>query len=177
ELRSCLVKANIIEGCGQGIVFDGKGAADSISIENNQLFDIAATLNEERSAPTAIRVLRARHAEVAGNVVRGVGVQNVQGILRAGIIAAACESVRVAGNEVTQVGPAGPFVGTAAAVQIVRPFQQATVCANTLRREASAEGIRSEWSAIAIGGALDRTVDRIARDTFIFRLDENRLLL
>jgi hypothetical protein len=101
----------------------------------------------------------------------------VQGALRAGILAAACESVRIAGNEVLQIGPPGQFVGSAAAIQIVRPFREATVTANTLRREVAPDGVRSEWAAIVAGGPLDRGVNRIAADTFTLRLPDDRLLL
>ena len=122
-------------------------------------------------------MLRARHADISGNIVRGVGVENVQGILRAGILTVACETVRIANNEVTRVGPAGEFVGTAAAIEVVRPFRQATVTGNTLRREVDPNGIRAEWGAVIVGGPLEREVHRIAADSFLLRVDDNRYIL
>jgi hypothetical protein len=181
QLRSLLVKDNVLHDTGGGIVFSEKGAADAISIENNQLFDIAATQNEERSASLGIAVFRARALDVAGNAVRGVGAGNVQGFTRAGILAVACESVRVRNNEVTHVGPPGQFVGAAWGIGVMRPFQDVAVTSNAVSREMAEDGVRSGWSAIVAGAGeaalAGGALRRISAGAFMLHLDDARDLL
>lgn len=134
-VRELIVKLNIIQRCGNGIVSQGDAKGASVSIENNHLSDIGTTRDSAREV-LGIAVLNAESATVAGNTVRRVGLQAKQAGLRAGIASAAVQRLRVAGNDVMDIGPPGNFDGGFAVGLMLRPpHAQASVGDNQVDRE------------------------------------------
>ena len=136
--RDLIVKLNLIERCGNGIVLRGEAQAESVSIENNHLNDIglasAGTGADALHEVLGIGVQNATAATIAGNTVRRVGLEASQPLLCAGVATAAVQRLRIAGNDVTDIGPPGKL-GFAAGVVVRAPFEQADVNHNHVDRE------------------------------------------
>lgn len=148
SVESWTVKQNVVTDAGAGISIDGKGQAHHVSIENNQVIDIAARRRE--TAAIGIAVTRAESAAVVGNSVRRVGIELVEGRLRVGIAAAAATRLIVAGNVIDEIGPQ-EYIGVAAGIFVMAPFEQASVTGNDIqhgRREPPA----ATWFAVLIQG-------------------------
>jgi hypothetical protein len=180
RIRSAMIKGNIIERTGEGIVFEDKGAADAIAVENNQLIDIASAANSPDAAPVGVRVINARSAAIVGNTVRGLGQQAVQALARAGLQAVGCAQVRIAGNDVTAIGPVQDFAATAAGIEIVRPFDRVDVNDNIVRRDAVASTAsgKAAWRALAIHAIQEAPVRRLSQNVTTIRIDDaNHLVL
>lgn len=182
-VRDLIVKLNIIERCGNGIVMVGAASAGSVSVENNHLRDIgvstvAATVI--RGETIGIGIAHAEAATVAGNTLRRVG-QAAQGKeLIAGIAALSVQRPRIGGNEVTEVGPLENFGGTVAGIAIRAPYAQAEVHHNHVERDAQFSDVTSntEWYALNIDEprADNAGVSRLARLTAV-RVDDRRTLV
>jgi hypothetical protein len=145
--RELIVKLNIIENCGNGILTTGEGNAGSISIENNHLRNIGAS---EGATIIGIGVTRAESATIAGNIIRALGVQAVQSSLRAGIFMLDVANARVSGNEVTQLAPPGDFVNIAAGIMLRTPYRQFEVNQNLVQRDPtpSDQSSNGTWHAL-----------------------------
>ena len=149
---SAMIKGNIVEAAlGGGIVMNDGSEAAVLSVENNQVLN-AGILNQTGTALAGIRVVRAQQADVAGNVVRGFGVQAVQNPSRIGIEIVAARSVRVTGNDLSDIGPPGEFVQVGAGILIRPPFDRVDVGDNSVRRQQQPGGDpdASAWNAVVI---------------------------
>ena len=134
-VRELVLKLNTIQRCGNGIVTQGDVKGASVSIENNHLSDIGNARDGAREV-VGIAVLNAESATVAGNTVRRIGLQAKQAVLRAGIVCTAGQRLRVAGNDVMDIGPPGNFDGGFAVGVLLRaPYAQASVGDNQIDRE------------------------------------------
>jgi hypothetical protein len=145
--RELIVKLNIIENCGNGILTTAKADGGSISIENNHLRNIGAS---EGAMIIGIGVTRAESATIAGNIVRALGVQAVQSPLRAGIFMLDVAHARVIGNEVVQLAPPGDFVDIAAGIMLRAPYRQFEVNHNLVQRDStpSDQPSNGTWHAL-----------------------------
>ena len=137
DTRDLIVKLNVISHCGAGIAFGDDGASGNMSIENNHLSDIGG--NATAAFWAAISILRAVSVAVSGNTVNRVGV-NADGVAAvAGILVAGVDRLRIAGNSVTDIGPAGSFErGIGAGVMVLAPFLNADIVHNRVDRESTA---------------------------------------
>ena len=134
---SALIKQNVIEQAGTGgIVMESPSGADVISIENNHVLRTAPTTTNDNNPIAGIRTLNASHSTIVGNVVIGVGQRAVQAASLAGIQAIGpSRSMRISGNEVADVGPAGDDVfRDAAGIDCVGAFGQLAVGENRVQR-------------------------------------------
>lgn len=185
-LRSAMIKQNIVRGARLGgIVMDGESRADALTIDNNQLFDIAAAMNADQPI-AAIRALRVGQLQLVGNSIAGVAAVAVQNPVKAGIEVLGCDAVNVSGNEVDRVAPAR-FIGTAAAIRLLVPFGSAQIGGNTVQRgPEDTQGSPSEWYALRIGapqaapaasGAAPavQTPIFLLSDTLIYVIDQFRV--
>ena len=174
RIRSAMIKGNIIERTGEGIVFEDKGTADAIAVENNQLIDIAPAANSADAAPAGVRVINARSATIAGNTVRGLALQAVQAFARVGLQAVGCAQVRVAGNEVVDIGPVQDFAASAAGIEIVRPYDRVDVNDNIVRRHAVASTApgKAAWRALAIHAPQEAPFRRLSQKVTTIRIDD-----
>jgi hypothetical protein len=150
-VRTFMVKQNILATVGQGIVIEGKGTAERVAIDNNEVLDVATAI-EGTGLVAGILVSQAGSASVLSNTVARVGPNINSGDL-AGIVVTASEDVRVAGNVVDGVGAqAGGFA--AAGIAVVGPFERASVSDNSVRfsaeRLAPTDG---RWWALLIQSA------------------------
>ena len=154
NIASAIIKQNFINKVGGGgIIMEGFSRAQHLSIENNQLLNIAPQANAERQSVMGIGLVGTAHAEVVGNTITGVGAVAVQNLLRAGISLTACDSVRIAGNEITDIGP-DRFIEDAVGIDLTAPFTRVDVVDNVVRRNQNPQSEASratvQWYALRI---------------------------
>jgi hypothetical protein len=150
---SAIIRQNVIQGvAGCGINMEQEAAAISLSIENNHILACGAR-GQEKLPLSAVRVTRAGHAVITGNVIGLFGSAAVSNPARAGIEVVATAQARIAGNELVGIGPAGSFVGVGAGILVQSPFTVLEVLDNTVRRAADAPAAvdPSTWYGIRIG--------------------------
>lgn len=184
NVTDLIVKLNIIETCGNGIVMTGSADDGSVSIENNHLRDIGLTANATTVGPgetVGISLTRVEAATVAGNTLRRLGVSAAPGQqLIAGIAMLSVQRLRIGGNEVTEVGPLEDFGGTVAGIMIRAPYSQAEVHHNHVERDVQFTRAPSgtAWFALNIDEPApgNGTLSRLSRYTAV-RLDERRTLV
>jgi hypothetical protein len=133
-IDSAIVKHNILQDVGAGIVFESRSPSATLAIENNTLTNVAPTANAPTAAPVGIRVVGVQSVTVAGNHVRGVGAASVQAMSRAALQVAASRVVRICGNTVSGVGPPGQFVNPIADVDVMQGFERLEVAGNVIQR-------------------------------------------
>ena len=105
-----MVKENIVADVGAGIVIEGKGPAERVAVDNNEVFDVA-TAREDAAFRSASSLTSATSAAVVGNTVARVGLGAPDARLRAGIARARVDDVHVSGNVVEEIGPPDGFLG------------------------------------------------------------------
>lgn len=178
-VRDLIVKLNIIEDCGNGILSIDNANAGSLSIENNHLRNIDSGREGATGLVVGIGATRAQSATIAGNTIRALGTHAVQSLLRAGILAFGVERARISGNEVTDLAPVGDFVGRAAGVMLMAPLVDFEVGHNRVERDATPSALRSngEWGALAVLGADPQTpLSRVGALTTV-RVDAAKTLV
>ncbi|HEV3408448.1 MAG TPA: DUF6519 domain-containing protein [Gaiellaceae bacterium] len=151
-VRTLMVKENVLATVGAGIAVEGQGAAERAALANNEVFDVVPPEGEARlDAALGIFVARAGSAAVIDNTVTRVGQALVEGRVRAGIVVLGCEDVRASGNVVDEVGPRGEFLGVAAGIAVVGPFERLAASENSVRysAEAPAPG-QGGWFALLV---------------------------
>ena len=155
QLRSAIIKQNVVQAVGgAGIFMEASSSAESLAVENNQILEVATVSAEAGRARdfAGIRLVHARRGDVTGNVVAGVARQATLARSRVAIQAIACPSVRIAGNEVVDVGPTGEFSGDAAGVEVVLPASRADVVDNAVRRSQTppSDSNKANWFGIRV---------------------------
>ena len=177
--RELIVKQNIIERCGNGIVAEDEAQADSVAIENNQISDIGNTLVDLIDSVVGIGVSRSDVATVAGNTLRRIGQQAHRVSLCAGIAAFGVQRLRVSGNDISAVAPPDEYIGLGAGIMVRAPYAQVDVAFNHVDRDdaVSAQSAKATWLALLIDQPLgDRLVSRIGSYAAV-RIDEARTLV
>jgi hypothetical protein len=173
-VRTFMVKQNIVADAGAGIVVAAKGAAEHLAVANNVVSGIEPAASDDASTAYGIAVTNARFAELSTNTVSDVGSALVEGSVRAGLLVAACRDVRISGNIVHGVGPDSGFVGAAAGIGVVGPFERATITENSvsfgLDADAPTEGA---WWALLVTSSTGGLVDLGARS--VVRLDDSAI--
>jgi hypothetical protein len=151
SVRTFMVKQNVIETAGMGIVIDMKGDAEHAAIENNELFDIAAGL--DTGIAVGVALFSCTSADVVGNTVVGVGSALTAGGA-GGIFVLAPGTGRLTGNVVDAIGPQDGFDGSSAGIAVGEPFKEVIVSENNVRfgpgQSAPSKG---GWNAVLIGSA------------------------
>lgn len=136
--RSLIVKLNIIERCGHGILMADSASAGLASIENNHLQDIGALQAETASARlvVGIGVVKAEACSVVGNTLLRIGVAPVErSVLVAGIFGSGVGNGRVHGNSMSAIGPSGDFRGALAGILWLGPYDELDLSHNQVRRD------------------------------------------
>ena len=177
--RELIVKQNIIELCGNGIVAEDEAEAASVAIENNQISDIGNTFVDQIGSVVGIGVLRSDVATVAGNTLRRIGQQAHRVSLCAGIAAFAVQRLRVNGNDISAVTPPDEYIGLGAGIMVRAPYAQADAAFNHVDRDdpVSAQSAKATWLALLIDQPLgDRLLSRIGSYAAV-RIDEARTLV
>jgi Family of unknown function (DUF6519)/Right handed beta helix region len=148
-----IIKLNIIEKCGNGIVMLDAATAASLSIENNHLRDIGTARAQPPlgSFVIGIGVTRTEAATIVGNTLRRIGLQAARGIaLVAGVVHFAVRSSRTLSNEIVEVGPVTELPGaTQAGILLQAPYLQNEICDNHVERDSKpAQADAALWSAV-----------------------------
>jgi hypothetical protein len=154
-VKSALIKNNFIDGAvGGGIVMSDKSSAQVIVIENNRIANIRQRSDTEIGSVFGVRLFDAARGEVVNNTITGVGLQG-PGARCVGVQLAASSEVRVAGNEIVDIGPPEGNAQTSAGVESIGAFEELDVSGNTVRRSAAATQVidAAEWYAVLISGA------------------------
>jgi Family of unknown function (DUF6519)/Right handed beta helix region len=148
-----MVKQNILDGVGHGIMIQGKGQAERVAIENNEVFDVGLQ-GDALGFGVGISVGQATSAAVIGNTVARVGAQFFDGAELGGIIVIGTRDVRISGNVVEEFGPPeGGSVG-AFGIAVGAPFEQASVSDNAVRfRQGQLGPVDGQWIALLIQSA------------------------
>jgi Family of unknown function (DUF6519) len=153
-VRSAMIKNNFIEAVGGGgIVMDDSSNAAQLTIENNQLLDIAPLTNDENTPVIGLRIVNTTRAEILTNAIIGVGAAAIQNPRRSAIQVANIGSGHINGNKVLNVGPAGDFLNDTMGVECIGTFAQLDVSDNTVRRNETLldTPATSSWFAVRIG--------------------------
>jgi hypothetical protein len=180
--KSLIVKLNIIERCGNGILMLDDAAAGSASIENNHLHDLGAVQagNARATLVVGIGVLRTETASLVGNTIQRLGRNPVgrTGLI-AGILGLGVGQARVHGNVLAAIGPAGEFGGSVGGVLWRGPYDELDLSHNDIRRDdepVAAPG-DTAWLGIEVAQpGTDRPVLRADGFTAM-RLDSTRTLV
>ena len=177
--RELMIKLNIIENCGNGIISEDEAKSASVSIENNHISDIGGAEDNPKGFVVGIGVLRADAATVAGNTIRRIGQNAKRAPLRAGIAAASVQRLRVSGNDISDVAPPDDYLGLGAGIMVLAPYAQADVTFNHVDRDAqpSSQVSRSQWYALLVDQPLDEKIVSRIGDYAAVRVDETRTLV
>lgn len=174
-----IVKLNIIADCGNGILSTDEADVGSVSIENNHLRDIDGIREGALPVIVGIGAIRARSATIAGNTLRGIGVQSPQALVRAGILTIAVQRARVHGNEITELAPPGDFLGRAGGIMLLAPLADAEVAHNRVERDAipATQPGSGQWQALVmLASATQPAISKASAFTSV-RLDQDRTLV
>jgi hypothetical protein len=159
-LASAMIEQNAIERAGGGIVMTGQGAAQHLSVANNRLLQLAPTVGSLQVV-LGIRLTFVATIELEGNVIRDLGMDLTSRVSRVGISLVGCSSVRIAGNQLANVGPAiptfAPSSAASAAIAVTGPtFDRADVSGNVIRRSDpfAPNADFTLWRALYIGPSM-----------------------
>lgn len=134
KLRSGMIKDNVIEKVAKGgIIMGERASAESLSIENNHLLNLAPQANDPNEAVVGIRIVQGKQVDIVGNVVNGVGKSAIQSLARVGIQILAASSGRISGNEIAEIGPV-KFVNFSAGIEISGSHENIEIADNVVRR-------------------------------------------
>jgi hypothetical protein len=153
-IRSAMIKNNFIEAVGGGgIVMDNKSRAVQLTVENNQLLNLAPLANDANTAVIALCVVNTTRAEIISNVISGAGIAAAKSPGRAGIQLVNLGSARVEGNEVVNIGPPDVFAGDTVGIESLGAFSRLDIANNTVRRSLSppTNPGTSSWFAVRVG--------------------------
>ena len=154
--RAVAIRRNVIDGAARGgIVMDERGRAQDLAIEGNLVRNVGPAANAAGGVLAGIHVQRVERLAITGNSVSGVGPLSVQNAQRAGIRAAFCGVVRIAENQVIDIGPVGESGGETEGIDILSGFLRADISENVVRRAQNppAAPVKSPWWALRIGRA------------------------
>jgi hypothetical protein len=155
-VASALVADNAVQQAGGGgIVMTGDGSANVLAVERNQILDVGLLDQTATGVAAGILVARSTDVVVAHNVVKGVGAAMAGAGARAGIELSGCDSIRVSGNTVADVGPTDDFLGLGAGIVLLDRFERADVIDNAVRRADTTPAAisSSAWIGILIAGS------------------------
>jgi hypothetical protein len=185
--RVAMIKQNVIQGVGaEGILVEPEAEPDVLTVENNQLIDIAPELEGAPAPIAGMRLVRARQLQVTGNTVRNVAPRAAQSATRTAIDVAGCRTVRVAANTIAEVGPQEAIAGSASAgIRVAPPFGAAQVSGNSVRRSLDEPQFsRTDWYAlrveappVAAGGGAVTLPLLLEADQAVFAIDRLRIKL
>ncbi len=178
-VRALIVKQNIIERCGTGIVLQDDAKSEGVSIENNHLSDIGGSNGEAAGVVLGIGVARANSATIADNVIRRVGVTTERAALSAGVLTVGVNRLSVRGNDIGDIAPPGDFVGMAAGIMVRAPNAEVSVTLNHVDRDTlpSSQLTRSQWFALVMNEGIDKRLSSRAGMMSVVPIEKGRTLV
>lgn len=154
SVRTFMVKQNVLAGVGHGIAIEEKAQAERVSVENNEVLDVATGESSQGLGLGIALVARIGSAVVARNTVARVGPDFADGVRLAGIYVVGADQLRIAGNVVEEIGPQGGYAGFAAGIAVMGLFADVSVSGNHVRFGAERPGPDGgDWWALLIQSA------------------------
>ncbi len=136
RVESVMIQHNLIDGVGGvGIGMEAGASAGILSVEHNQLFNIAPASNSPEESIFGMFLINIDQVNVIGNTIKGVGRQSLQGAHRAGLRMLACPGAKIEGNVVLEVGPSNEFLNTSIGLEVIGPYDRLEISNNFIRRE------------------------------------------
>ncbi|MBB4842909.1 hypothetical protein HNP55_001424 [Paucibacter oligotrophus] len=158
-VSALLIKLNLIDHCGNGILMREGASARALVIENNQISAIdavaGASADDKERMLLGIGLQRSEQVTVAGNSLRAIGLQAGQDKqLVAGIYGFDVAQPRLLHNVVSDVGPqdeaASGFAGALIGLALRSPYEQAEVQGNQVEREQQSSEAESRLGCVAL---------------------------
>lgn len=144
-----IIKLNVIDHCGNGIISTAKASESSLSIENNHLREIGS--DSPRALVFGIFVAHAERAAISGNSIHGLGIdlRSPQTELRAAILALAVPRLTVSNNDIADVALLEEG-GQSAGIMLLEPYAQFSVNHNRVERDAPpvSQPVAGPWFAL-----------------------------
>jgi hypothetical protein len=183
-LRSAMIKNNYVEAVGgSGFLMDDTSTADQLTVENNQLSNLAPLSNDANTPVIGLRVVNAIRTEIVGNELVNVGLAAAQNPRRAGIQVVNIGSGRIDGNTVLNLGPAGNFLQDAVGIESLGTFERLDITNNSVRRNAvfPVDPGTSQWFAVRIQTlsgflAVSANLSFVVAEDVIYAFIGNRLV-
>ncbi len=136
RVDTVMIQHNLIDGVGGvGIGMDAGASAGNLSVEHNQLFNIAPEFNSLGESIFGMFLINCDQVNVIGNTIKGVGRGSLQGAHRAGLRMIACQGAKIEGNVVLEVGPPDEFISTSYGVEVIGPYDRLEIVNNFIRRD------------------------------------------
>jgi Family of unknown function (DUF6519)/Right handed beta helix region len=159
NLGTVVITGNLVETAGAGgIVMSRGNSALHLRIAGNQLLGLIPSVANPDVVLLTVAVGMLLTAvglvEIEGNVIKDLGLDTTGNTSRTGIGLIACNSVRIAGNQVINIGPASVTFGPSAGISVTGPpFDRAEVVDNIIRRSDSVIQATDStvWRALYIG--------------------------
>jgi len=167
-----MIKQNQIAQTGAGIAIDYAATSTRttpmISIENNQLTDIASqALSGDAAATTiatAIWVRNATVVHIVGNTILGLATAMPAALSRIAIMVWDSDGALISGNDVSDIGPAGSFTGLTTGVAVLASFGGIHIGDNLIRRFSATAtppaADTGEWIPVLVLGTLPSAMTR-----------------
>jgi Right handed beta helix region len=143
--RSFTARDNVVSVTSAGIGMTGKGTAASATIAGNDVFDV----DDSRGRTFGILTRLGEAVAIEANTLTNIGRRPADRGLCAGIAAVGGGDVRVAGNQLSGIGPEGETLATILGVLVAGTFEHAVVTENAVRPTATPQG-RTRWHAVAV---------------------------
>ena len=159
NLGTAVITRNLVETAGGGgIVMSRGNSAQHLRIAGNQLLGLIPSVTNPDvvllNVAVGVLLTAVGLVEIEGNVIKDFGLDTTGNISRTGIGLIACNSVRVAGNQLINIGPASVTFGPSAGIAVTGPpFDRAEVVDNIIRRSDSVTQATDStiWRALYIG--------------------------
>ncbi|HEY5958686.1 MAG TPA: hypothetical protein VIV60_19130, partial [Polyangiaceae bacterium] len=153
SIASAMIKQNVVDACGGGIIMTDDAEAEILDVEDNQLLNVLGAADPNQPV-AAIRVFRARQVNLSQNTILGFALGAVAAPSRCGIEVTASNAVRVVNNSLDRIGPPEGFAKFGAGIFVLSPFDRLDVSNNRVRRsEQAVAGDSSSFVGIAVAGA------------------------
>ena len=153
-IRSAMIKNNFIQALGGGgIVMDDTSRAVQLTVENNQLLNVAVLANDANTSAIGVRVVNSLRTDILTNQILGVGIASAKSLACIGVQLINVGSARVSGNELVNIGPVGDFDGDNVGIDSLGTFLRLDITDNNVRRNAvlPADPGTSSWFAVRVG--------------------------
>lgn len=177
-VNSGMIKHNVLADLGGGgVVMEGDGSAVLLVVENNQLMDVAQD-DVEDAQTAAMRFVGVEELNVTGNAVQRFARKTRRAVSRSGILVVAGGSARIDGNRLIGVGPPASFLGRTTGIELVGPFDSASLADNIIRRRGDDHDklVRATWIGVLVRGGRAVRPEILAEEEALVELGDVALL-
>jgi hypothetical protein len=168
-LFSAKIENNVFNGIeGAGIIMLPGSAAGTVSVQTNELMNIANGGSEAGKGGelAAIHLRNVFAAIVSDNTISGVAKDASLAAVIAGVRADLCIDLRICDNTILAIAPAAGFQNPAAGVLVVSPLAEVDITSNQIRRQFALAEDSSPWLAIRILGVASAPSSKLTGSSF-----------